>query len=113
MNLALIVVRHFITVALIQPKQISELFIVQVKKYNSETVITTLDKNGACQNGDKYYPDIWPFIQVNQMCMISIILRYFVTQMVATATVNHPHGSTKTVAIIVVKSCGKNYSCGY
>lgn len=48
MNLALIVVRYFIIVALIQPKQISELFTVQVKEYNSENVITILDKNGAC-----------------------------------------------------------------
>jgi len=64
MNLALIVVRYFIIAALIQPKQISELFTEQVKEYNSENVITTLDKNGACWNGDRYYPDIWPFIQV-------------------------------------------------
>jgi len=48
MNLALIVVRYFIIVALIQPNQISELFIAHIKEYNSETVITTLDKNGAC-----------------------------------------------------------------
>lgn len=67
MNLAPIVVRYFIIVALIQPNQISELFIVHVKEYNSETVITILHKNGACRNGDKYYPDIWPFIQVTQM----------------------------------------------
>jgi len=33
--------------------------------------------------------------------------------MVATAIVNHPLGSTKTVAAIMVKSCGKNYSCEY
>jgi len=47
-NLALTVVRYFIIVALIQPNQISEIFILKVKEYNSETVITTLDKNGAC-----------------------------------------------------------------
>jgi len=57
-NLTLIVVRYFITVALIQPKQISELFTVQVKEYNSETLITTLDKNGASRNGVRYYPDM-------------------------------------------------------
>ena len=42
-------VRCFIMVALIQPNQISELFTAQVKEYNSETVSTTLDKNGASE----------------------------------------------------------------